>query len=295
MKGVTMEGTIFDIQRFCLQDGPGIRSTVFFKGCNMHCKWCHNPESIKMTPQLMFQDTKCTLCKECRLVCPNHVHSFHHATHIIDWDRCISCGKCVEVCDFKALSICGRRVSVKEVMDELDKDRIYYEQSQGGITFSGGEASLQFDFLMELLFQCKKRSYHTAIETNGMIPPNRLKKLIEVTDLFLVDYKMEELDLFDWTKGDFTTIERTLSILNDASAHIIMRCPIIPGVNDTKEHFLKINERKRKYPSIIETELMAYHDIGKAKWKQCGMKYELSEVKTVSNQTKNEWLNQLNN
>lgn len=249
-----MNGIVMDIQRFCVQDGPGIRSTVFLKGCNMHCKWCHNPESMKLEPQVLTK-------KDNRCGGANNLKP----------------------------QICGKRMTPYEVLAELDKDGIYYKGSGGGITFSGGEPTLQYEFLLELLKLCKQREYHTAIETNGMIIEEHLKNLLEYVDLFLLDYKAEENDLMTLTGGDAKLIAHTMDILNTHQATVYLRCPIIPGINDNPTHFMCIRDLKKKYQMIKKVEIMSYHDVGKSKWEECGMKYELSEIPSATKEQKRMW------
>lgn len=180
-----MRDLIFDIQRFCVYDGPGIRTTVFFKGCNMHCVWCHNPESFSTDAELLFRHEKCTSCGACTAVCPNGAHEIKaDGTHVFDRAKCAACGKCAEVCPNDVLELSGREMTVEAVMKQIDKDAKYYRSSKGGVTFSGGEASLHFELLKKLLTACREKGYHTALETNGLISAAHLKELIPLTDLF---------------------------------------------------------------------------------------------------------------
>ena len=185
-----MVGIVMDIQKFCLQDGPGIRTTIFLKGCNMKCKWCHNPESMELAPVLMYLSEKCIGCKACVRECSNGVHFFEEKTHKIDRSKCTACGACVDTCLYQALSISGTFMTVDEVMKEIVKDDKYYTSSDGGVTFSGGEATLQFNFLLELMKRCKEKGYSVALDTNGLVSPERLKELAKLTDVFLLDYKV---------------------------------------------------------------------------------------------------------
>ncbi|WP_157910153.1 glycyl-radical enzyme activating protein [Petroclostridium xylanilyticum] len=146
-----IKAMIFDIQKFCLHDGPGIRTTVFFKGCNARCKWCHNPESISKNKQLSFDSAKCVLCGECEKICPQHVHEIEDRKHHVYFNKCISCGKCIDVCIPDALKMIGREMTVSEIIHEVEKDKKFYEESGGGVTLSGGECTLQFEFVEKLL------------------------------------------------------------------------------------------------------------------------------------------------
>lgn len=256
-----MRDLIFDIQRFCVYDGPGIRTTVFFKGCNMHCAWCHNPESFSTDAELLFRHEKCTSCGACTAVCPNDV-----------------------------LELSGREMTVEAVMKQIDKDAKYYHSSKGGVTFSGGEASLHFELLKKLLTACREKGYHTALETNGLISAAHLKELIPLTDLFLFDFKHSDPDaLKKWAGAPLAPILESLAALEDAHAHVWLRCPVIPGVNDTDAHFEAICALKHQYTCIEKAEIMAYHDIGKTKWDALGIPYSLAVLKTVSPEQKHIW------
>ncbi len=280
---------IFDIQRFCVYDGPGIRTTVFFKGCNMRCAWCHNPESFSPEPQLLFRREKCVSCGACG-ACPQGAHLFENGVHTFLRERCTACGLCAEKCPAEALELSGRAVSAREAMAVIDKDAKYYKSSGGGVTFSGGEASLHAELLLELLTACKERGYHTALETNGLVSTQLLEKLIPLTDLFLFDCKHTDPDAHrQWTGAPLQPVLDTLRRLDEAGAQVVLRCPIIPGVNDTEEHFAGIRALKKKYPCIRQAEIMSYHDIGKTKWDALGMEYSLAKLKTVPPEQKRLW------
>lgn len=286
-----MRDLIFDIQRFCVYDGPGIRTTVFFKGCNMHCAWCHNPESFSTDAELLFRREKCTSCGTCTAVCPNGAHEIKaDGTHVFDRAKCAACGKCAEVCPNDVLELSGREMTVEAVMKQIDKDTKYYRSSKGGITFSGGEASLHFELLKKLLTACREKGYHTALETNGLISAAHLKELIPLTNLFLFDFKHSDPDaLTKWAGAPLAPILESLAALEDAHAHVWLRCPVIPGVNDTDAHFEAICALKHQYTCIEKAEIMAYHDIGKTKWDALGIPYSLAALKTVSPEQKHIW------
>lgn len=284
-----MEGIVMDIQKFCLQDGPGIRTTVFLKGCNMKCKWCHNPESMELEPVLMFQKEKCSRCGSCEGVCPGKVHSLAEGIHTIERQRCTACGACVKVCMNEALSITGEKMDSSRVMEEVEKDEKYYRSSGGGVTFSGGEATIQYEFLLDLLKESKKRGYHTALETNGFLSRKHLEGLHPYTDLFLLDYKITGEDHKKWTGASGEGVEKTLDFLQEKGCAVTLRCPVIPGINDNQMHFEAIRKKKEKYSCISKVEIMAYHSIGKMKWEQCGKQYSLGHIKTVKAEEKKLW------
>ncbi len=284
-----MTGIVFDIQKFCVHDGPGIRTTVFLKGCMMNCLWCHNPESLDQKIQLSFDSESCLSCKAC-LVCPNNVHVFEGQQHKVNFKDCKACGKCVEACQPKALKLIGKEMTVEEIMSEVLKDKKYYDSSSGGVTFSGGEATMQFDFLLELLKASKDSGISTAIETNGVVPKEKLEKLVDFVDIFLFDYKAtNETQHKNFTRVDKSKVMESLELLDSKNAKIILRCPIIPGYNDNDEHFQAIRELKSKYTSISSVEIMAYHDIGRHKWEQVGLDYILKDLKSATKEDKEVW------
>ncbi len=290
-----MKGIVLNIQRFCTQDGPGIRSTVFLKGCNLRCQWCHNPESFQSALQLGYSAQKCVGCGGCAAVCPQGAHGISpEKKHEIDFKKCTACGKCAEICPADALRVLGRSMEAEEVLAELRKDRKFYERSQGGVTFSGGEATVQMAFLLELLELCNREGFHTALETNGAFSPERAAILCQRVDLFLLDFKLGPVEAQKkWLGVSGLDLRPLLEYLLQKDKPVILRCPIIPGVNDTEEHFRQIRELRRDFPNIQQAEIMAYHDTGKGKWKEIGLEYQLEELKTVSAPQKESWERQI--
>ncbi len=279
------EGTVFNIQKFCINDGPGIRTTVFFKGCPLDCVWCHNPESKKIIPQLLFSEEKCTLCRKCLNVCENSVHLFNGG-HTLDRARCNTCGKCEAVCRIKALEISGKKMSVGEVMKAVLQDKEFYEDSGGGVTFSGGEPFLQSDFLIELLRASKENGLHTCIETCGYASKEKILEAIPYTDIFLFDWKITDSTLHKKFTGEGNEkILENLKLLDSNGCKIILRCPIIPDVNDNEEHFKGIVSLAEACENVIGVDIAPYHELGISKKMRMGEKYEYSftvpeEVKT---------------
>lgn len=249
-----MKATIFDIQRNSFVDGPGIRTTVFFKGCNLRCLWCHNPESQVSEKQLMFYKDKCTGCGRCREICPNQLN------------KCVFCGKCELFCPADARKICGKKYTVDEVLSEILKDKSFYETSGGGVTFSGGECMLQIEFLCELLKKCKDNKIHTAVDTAGNVPWAYFERILKHTDLFLYDIKIFDAEKHKrYTGADNRVILDNLKKLFECGANVWIRIPVISGVNDTEEEMRKIKEFLKPY-SPMKIELLCYHKMGEHKY-----------------------------
>ena len=253
-----MTATIFDIERNSYVDGPGIRTTVFFKGCNLNCAWCHNPESRDLKPQMMFYEDKCTGCGTCKAVCPTP-------------DGCSLCGKCAFYCPADARKVCGKGYTVEEVFAEIIKDKAYYDNSHGGVTFSGGECMLQLDFLCELLEKCKKSGIHTAVDTAGHLPFEAFEKVLPHTDLFLYDLK-----IFDEEKhkkyvgvGNGRILENLKRLLPQAPVWV--RIPLMAGVNDSPEELLAIKGFLTQYGPPEKIELLPYHAMGEHKYTALGL------------------------
>lgn len=249
------EGVIFDVQRCSVVDGPGIRTTVFFKGCNLRCAWCHNPESQQMQPQMLFYRDKCTECGTCKAVCPHH------------GERCDFCGRCTVFCPNDARRICGKRVTAGEVFREILSDARYYEKSGGGVTFSGGECLLQPDFLLALLKLCRENGISTAIDTAGNVPYDVLQQMLPYTDLFLYDIKAVTPALHKVYTG--VSNERILSnykrLLADG-ARLFVRVPMIAEIHADKGEFSEILRFLKANPPE-RIELLPYHELGVNKYK----------------------------
>ncbi len=247
---------LFDIQRASFVDGPGIRTTVFFKGCNLKCAWCHNPESQSQKTEMMFYKNRCTGCGKCREKCPNNL------------EKCNFCGKCVLYCPHDAREICGREYTVDEVMREIVKDKAFYENSGGGVTFSGGECMLQIDFLEEILKKCKEEGIHTAVDTAGHLPPEYFERIIPYTDLFLYDVKISDTEKHKKYVGvGNELILSNLKKLLDRGCRVIVRTPVIVGVNDSEEEIEAIKKIAEKAEKI---ELLPYHAMGEHKYSALG-------------------------
>lgn len=276
-----MKGELFSIERFSLHDGPGIRTTVFFKGCTLRCIWCHNPESHERGRTLQFVEKDCVGCGACEQACEKAVHKVEGGCHQINRSRCVTCGSCTRVCPAEALMLWGRQYTVEEVMQEIRKDLPYYRQ-EGGVTISGGEPLMQEEFAEALLKACKKEGIGTCVETAGFVSAEAVKRILPVTDLFLFDYKLDtQEESKRYLGGDRAVILNNLEQISRFGTKVLLRCPLIPGINDTREHLAQIAQLVKKY-GLTGAEIMPYHTYGADKWKQAGKRYELSKIKEMS-------------
>ena len=259
-------GTIFGIQHFSIDDGPGIRTTAFLKGCNLSCVWCHNPESYSPDIELMYWESRCILCGACEQVCPKSVHSTVDGTHRIDRSRCIMCGECVKACPHQALTLTGWQITPSAVIEEAKRDLRYYKESGGGLTLSGGEPLCQSAFSVEIARLAKRAGISVAIETNGSMSFSGYAEILPYTDLFLIDYKLTDKEAYQKLTGaDKQTVLNTIEKLDAAGADMVLRCPIIPDVNDNTCHFSAIAKLTTQYQHVLGFELMPYHKYGTAK------------------------------
>ncbi len=264
-------GTIFDIQRFAVHDGPGIRTTVFCKGCPLACAWCHNPESIRREPDLSYVPERCIRCGCCLEACLQQAHRIEDEVHTLDRERCVVCGACANECPAEALEIVGREITVEEAMREIEADRPFYESSGGGMTLSGGEPTAQFAFARDLLAEAKRRGIHTCLDTCGLTAWERLAALLPPVDLFLYDIKDTDPQRHRrFTGVGNEEIIANLHRLSEAGARIILRCPMIPNVNADDEHLARIAELAVALPAIEEVHLLPYHGLGRSKHARLG-------------------------
>jgi len=268
-----IRGWIFDIQRFSIHDGPGIRTTVFLKGCPLRCVWCHNPEGMGPEPVLSFVPAKCIGCGYCVRVCPNGAHRMDpEEGHVLDRELCRVCGSCTEECYAEALELVGREATVDEVIDEVLRDRSFYETSGGGMTLSGGEPMTQTDFTEVLLRRAKQERLHTCVDTCGYCDFSCFQRILKYVDLFLYDVK----DMDDARHREFTGVPNGLVLdnveaLHRSGARILLRLPIIPGYNDRQDHFERVAMLARRLGDIEGVEILPYHKLGTSKLERLGL------------------------
>lgn len=274
-----MKGILFDIQKFSIHDGPGIRTAIFLKGCSLHCFWCHNPESIHPSPQVMFFPDKCIGCRQCVQACPNQAHSDENGSRIFQRPLCISCGKCAEVCPSGALILSGKEMTSAEVLEEIEQDLLFYRTSSGGATFTGGEPLLQADFLREVLQGCKERKIHTAIETAGNVPWEAYEKVLPYTDLFLHDIKvMDSAKHREATGAHNMLCLENIRRLAAAGADIRIRVPVISGFNDTPEDMTAVRDFTDSLSVRPPVELLPFHRMGLTKYQGLGQTYPAEKL-----------------
>jgi pyruvate formate lyase activating enzyme len=286
-------GVVFNIQRFSLHDGPGIRTTVFLKGCTLSCFWCHNPEGQQAAPELRYYSDRCIACGHCVDACPHHAHELSGGVHTFVRERCDFAAQCVASCHSRALETEGRSMSVAEVMDEILPDRPFYELSGGGVTLSGGEPVLGRDFARALLQQCREHGLHTAVETCGEVPWTALEALLPHTDLIMMDLKV--IDAAKHRAATRQTNERILANARRLAATripIVFRTPVVPTVNDTPDDIGAIAAFVRQLRDLrqaqagadaaITYEIMPFHRLAAGKYASLGLAYPAATLEPLS-------------
>ena len=266
-----MRGMIFNIQRFCVQDGPGIRTTVFFKGCPLRCAWCHNPESHRQSAEILFNEEKCALCGACAAMCPKGLHRVDEDGHAFDRADCDGCGRCAGACPAGALELCGRWIGVDEALSLALRDAEFYSASGGGLTLSGGEPMAQPGFALALAKSAHEAGVHVCLETCGFCAQEDLERMLPCVDLFLFDFKLADAGAHRrWTGAGNAQILNNLAFLGEQGAQIVLRCPIIPGVNLEAAHFEAVARAAAANRGVLQIDLEPYHPLGIDKAQRLG-------------------------
>jgi len=271
-----LTGTIFDIRKYSVHDGPGIRTTVFLKGCPLNCWWCHNPESQSPAPEPMLRPNLCIACDVCIAVCAEQ--AITRVGQQLTWDaqRCTRCGTCAEACLAGAREMAGRAYDVAEVLAEVERDRLFYEESGGGVSFSGGEPLLQWRFLGELLRACRRLELHTALDTSGFASWEVFEHILPATDLVLFDIKHTDPQQHHKVTGvPLAPILHNLRRLAERGVPVWLRVPLVPGVNDDEPNLRRLGELAAAMPNIRRVNLLPYHNTARGKYAHLGRPYRL--------------------
>ncbi len=279
--GIDAYALITNVQRFSTEDGPGIRTTVFFKGCPLSCPWCHNPEGLLKEPELSFTQSRCIGCGECEKVCPvgAPIPGSPENPKDLKGSECTRCFACVSACPTTAREKIGREYTVEELFRELIRDKVFYEKSEGGVTASGGEPMLWHEFLASLFKRLGKAGIHTALDTSAVTGGDALARVLVHTSLALVDLKiMDEKKHKEIIGAALPRILENISQIDRSDIPIIIRVPVVPGYTDSEANICKIAEFVSGLKNLASVELLAFHQLGKSKYKQMGKNYTLSHL-----------------
>jgi len=282
-------GMIFDVRRFSVNDGPGIRTTVFFKGCPLKCVWCHNPEGLEKEPEIFWDERQCMgSSHQCTVVCPKNALralSGKPGTWKLDREKCDSCGECARRCPTGAFQIIGSRMTVDALVELIAKDRVFYDHSGGGVTFSGGEPFMQPEFLGIVLSRCKESGFHTAVDTCGYAAWNTIAPLLPVIDLFLYDLKLiDDAAHVKYTGVSNKPILENLKKIAEAGKPVQLRVPLIPGITDTEQNIFDIIEFLEPMPALRQVSLLNFHKGGAQKYRRKAMDYAMGGARPLDDE-----------
>ena len=279
--------TIINIQKYSIHDGPGIRTTVFFKGCPLNCWWCHNPESQNPNPEIMFFKERCTGCGTCVKRCPEKAIQLVKGFPVFNESKCNLCGKCSDFCLGNARELVGKDITVKNLMKEIIKDEVFYEESNGGVTFSGGEPLMHADYLYNILKICKDKGIHTTVDTSGYASWKQFEKIVDNVDLFLFDIKhMNNEKHIKYTGVENVIILENLKKLSQRGSNIYIRMPLIAGINDDDENIDAAVDFLSNL-NLIHVDLLPYHKMGMDKYRRLNIEYKLSGLEKPSDEVMN--------
>lgn len=287
------QGLVFKIQKFCTDDGPGIRTTVFLKGCPLNCMWCHNPEGLSNKPIIAVDFSKCISCGACTNFC--ECHKLIDGKHFFSSNDCILCSKCIDICKMNAIEFCGHYMSVDEVIKNVLADKMFYLSSNGGITLSGGEPLMQSGFALDILKSAKENGINTCIETSCGVSFNNIEKVMDYVDLFLCDVKETRDDKHIKYIGiSNNLVLENIKKLDKHKKSIKLRCPIIPSVNDDYEHFDNLIELYNSLDNVVGIQLMPYHMLGQGKSERYGIDLDDKAFIPADDLVVNEWNSYIN-
>lgn len=287
-----MEGTVFSIKRFAVHDGSGIRTTVFLKGCPLECRWCHNPEGISFSPEIIYTQSKCVGCGECVGICKNRAHRFENGIHVFERSRCIACGECEKACLGNALELCGRKMTVGEVADAVAEDKCFYDVSGGGVTLSGGECLCSADFCAELLRELKCRGISCAVDTSGYADRAAIAAVAPYTDCFLYDIKLiDDEKHIRYTGRSNKRILDNLAYIDTLGTDTEIRIPLIPTVNDDAAE--EFGEFLSGFKCICGVRVLPFNRLTESKYKSVGRVCGVLDLPELTNEKTENFVNAL--
>ena len=279
-QGPALSGMVSEIQRCSVHDGPGIRTTVFFKGCAFTCPWCHNPEAQRAAPEILFDEQRCIGCEACRTACPRDAIELTSRQRIAR-DRCDGCGRCATACPAQALVLCGQRMSVREIADRVERDRAFYDTSGGGVTLSGGEPAFQPEFAAALLSECRGRGIPTAIQTAGWCSPEALERILQHADLVLFDLKTFDPERHQRVLGKpLAPVIVSARRVAQSGRPFLVRVPVVPGFNDDEASLESTLEFAAELTDQVA--FVPYHGLGAAKYRRLGREYPMPRTAELS-------------